>query len=299
MVNKGVEQKPSESALIAALRRAMTNQQYSNSRLGPDFLAVVFLPPHYQFFLKFKKIQTSTRGKLDAFFPGMTEFIIARTIWFDGLFVDALKQRVPQIVLLGAGYDSRAYRFAALNQGTRIFELDITPTQERKISCLKKAKIEIPPSVAFIPIDFNRDPLKDTLEKAGWRNDQKTLFIWEGVSYYLDPASVDATLRFFSHSTSHESLIAFDYAITLNQGNIADYYGAKEFLKSMQEQQANEELTFSIEAGKLESFLISKSLKLVEHLDNEAIEKKFLTGDESITTGRIPGFFRFISASPK
>jgi methyltransferase (TIGR00027 family) len=277
--------------LIAALRRAMANQQYSNSRLGPDFLVVVFLPSHYQFFLKFKNIQTNTRGKLDAFFPGMTEFIIARTIWFDGLFVDALKQRVPQIVLLGAGYDSRAYRFAALNQGTRIFELDITPTLERKISCLK--------SVVFIPIDFNRDPLKDTLEKAGWRNDQKTLFIWEGVSYYLDPASVDATLTFFSHSTSHESLIAFDYAITLNQGNIADYYGAKEFLKSMQEQHANEELTFSIEAGKLESFLITKSLKLVEHLDNGAIEKKFLTGDESITTGRIPGFFRFISASPK
>ena len=55
--------------------------------------------------------------------------MIARTAYFDRLFADALSNKTPQIVLLGAGYDSRAYRFANLNHVTRVFELDIAPTQ--------------------------------------------------------------------------------------------------------------------------------------------------------------------------
>ena len=87
----------------------------------------------------------------------MNAYIIARTAYFDSLFVAALNDRVPQIVLLGAGYDSRAYRFGGFNQCTQIYELDNAPTQERKKACLKKAKIEIPQHVAFVPIDFNKE----------------------------------------------------------------------------------------------------------------------------------------------
>jgi methyltransferase (TIGR00027 family) len=229
----------------------------------------------------------------------MTEYLVARTAWFDGLFQAALKKPIPQIVLLGAGYDSRAFRFAKLNQDTRIFELDAAPTQDQKVKYLKKAKIEIPRQVIFAPVDFNRDSLKDTLQKAGWRNDQKTLFIWEGVSYYLDPAAVDATLAFFSHSARRNSLIAFDYTIPITAANMADIYGAREFLQSMQRAHANEGLLFSIAEGKIRPFLEQKDLKPVEHLDTEAIEKRFLSGDDGASIGRIPGFFRFVSATPK
>ena len=69
-------------------------------------------------------------------------------------------------MLLGAGYDSRAYRFTRLLQDTKVFELDAAPTQERKKACLKKARIEIPKQVTFIPIDFNQDPLMVTLQKS-------------------------------------------------------------------------------------------------------------------------------------
>jgi len=119
--------------------------------------------------------------------------MIARTAYFDSLFVDALKNNFPQIVLLGAGYDTRAYRFANLNKGTQISELNIAPTQNRKKGCLKKARIDIPQSVKLVPIDFNNESLKDVLEKTGYQSQGKTLFIWEGVSYYLDAESVDST----------------------------------------------------------------------------------------------------------
>ena len=125
MTNNGVEQKPSDTALFAALRRTIANKEYNNDKFGPDFLAKQFLPPHFRFFLRFKRIRANTKNKLNEALPGLNEYMIARTAHFDRLFVDALKDKTPQIVLLGAGYESRAYRFAKSNHATRIFELNI------------------------------------------------------------------------------------------------------------------------------------------------------------------------------
>ena len=63
-------------------------------------------------------------------------------------------------MLLGAGYDSRAYRFTKFNNATKIIELDIATTQNRKKKCLRKAQIDIPKHVAFVPINFNKESLK-------------------------------------------------------------------------------------------------------------------------------------------
>ena len=299
MTDKGVEQKPSETALFAALRRTLANKEFKDEKFGPDYLAEYFLPPHFRFFLKFKKIRENTKEKLNGFLPGLNEYMIARTAYFDSLFVDALKKQFQQIVLLGAGYDTRSYRFAKLNGGTRIFELDIPPTQNQKKIYLKKARIDIPQSVKLVPIDFNQESLGDVLEKAGFDAQEKTLFIWEGVTYYLDAESVDTTLEFVSRSSHPDSIIAFDYTLSLSEENLSDFYGAKEFAQTMQEHHAAEELTFSIQEGEIESFLESRSLKMIEHLDNEEIEKKFLTTDNGTLIGQMTGHFRFVSASSK
>jgi len=298
MSKKGVEQKHSETALFAALRRAIANKEFKNEKFGPDDLAEYFLPPHFRFFLKFNRIRANTKNKLNGFLPGLNEYMIARTAYFDRLFVDALKNKTPQIVLLGAGYDSRAYRFAKSNHGTRIFELDIAPTQDRKKKCIKKARIDIPKHVTFVPINFNEESLKDVLEKAGYKNHQKTLFIWEGVSYYLEVESVDTTLEFVSHASHHESAIAFDYTISISEENINDYYGVKEFSQKMKEHHANEALMFSIDEGETESFLEQRGLKMVDHLDNKEIEKTLLLNENGSLMGQITGAFRFAMASP-
>jgi len=299
MTDKGVDEKPSETALFAALRRTLANKEFGDEKFGPDHLAEYFLPPHFRFFLKFKKIQANTKEKLNEALPGLTEYMIARTAYFDGLFVDTLKKDFPQIVLLGIGYDTRAYRFAELNKGTKIFELDIAPTQNQKKIYLKKARIEIPKNVKFVSIDFNKEFLGDVLEKAGFEGQEKTLFIWEGVTYYLDAESVDATLNFVSKSSHPESIIAFDYTLSVSEENLANYYGVKEFAQTMREHHAAEELTFSIQEGEIELFLEGRNLKMLEHLDNQEIEKKFLTMDDGTLIGRTTGHFRFVSASPK
>ncbi len=61
MVNKIVEQKPSETALFAALRRTIAKKEFNNEKFGPDYLAEYFLPAHFRFFLKFRKIRQTPR----------------------------------------------------------------------------------------------------------------------------------------------------------------------------------------------------------------------------------------------
>jgi methyltransferase (TIGR00027 family) len=297
MTNNGVEQKPSETAMFAALRRTIANKEFANEKFGPDYLAEFFLPAHFRFFLKFERIRANTKNKLDGFLPGLTEYMIARTLHFDSIFVDALNNETPQIVLLGAGYDTRAYRFAKINRHTRIFELDIAPTQNRKMKCLKQARVDISPQVIYVPINFNNELLGDVLERAGYVSHEKTLFIWEGVSYYLDAESVDATLEYVSSSSHDENAIAFDYTTSISEGNIEEYYGAREFSQTMKEQHANEELMFSIDEGKIGLFLEQRGLKLVDHMTNEDIERTYLMGDNGKLIGHITGHFRFVLAS--
>jgi methyltransferase (TIGR00027 family) len=111
MSKKGVEQKPSKTAIFDALHRAIANKEFKNERFGSDYLAEYFLPPHFKFFIKFKETRANVKNKFNKFLPGLHKYMIARTAYFDTVFIDALNKKIPQIVLLGAGYDSRAYRF--------------------------------------------------------------------------------------------------------------------------------------------------------------------------------------------
>jgi len=245
MSKKGVAQKPSETAVFAALHRTIANKEL-DEKFGPDNLAETFLPPQFKFFLKFKKMRAKTQSRIHQSLPGLFEYMIARTRYFDSLFVDALQKRFPQIVLMGAGYDTRPYRFAHSIHDTKIFELDIGPTQKRKLQCLNKSKITIPQQVSFVPIDFNNESIKDVLEKAGYNPEKKTLFLWEGVTYYLQADSVDATLAFISNHACPGSLILFDYTISVTDQNIK-LYGVNSFYQSMKKHHGSEALLFAID----------------------------------------------------
>ena len=298
MSNRGVEKRYSETAIFAALYRAIANKEFKNKRFGSDYLAEYFLPSHFKFFIKFKKIRVNVKNKGNKLTPGVYEYMLARTAFFDNVFIDALNKNVPQIALLGAGYDTRAYRFSKLNNTTKIIELDIATTQNRKKKCFKKAQIDIPKHVRLVPINFNKESLKNVLEKAGYEKNDKTLFIWEGVSYYLEPESVDATLEFVNNSSHNESVIAFDYAISISEENINNYYGVKEFVQTWRKHRSDELFRFAIDEGKIESFLEQRGLKIVNHLDNKEIEKTFLLNENGSLIGQINGSFRFVLASP-
>ena len=141
------------------------------------------------------------------------------------------------------------------------------------------------------------DSLNSVLEKAGYKNQERTLFIWEGVSYYLDREAARETLGFVSRS-HRDSVIAFDFEVSLSEENRKAYYGADELMKSMKEHHENEQLLFSIKDGELESFLADMNLRVMAYLDHVAIEQKYLLDEASASIGRMTEVFRFACASP-
>ena len=100
MTAKNVQQKPSETAVFAALHRAIAHKDYPNERFGADFLAEYFLPPHFRFFIRFKNIRANVKNKLKEAFPGLHEYMIARTAFFDRIFREALTNKIPKLCCL-------------------------------------------------------------------------------------------------------------------------------------------------------------------------------------------------------
>jgi methyltransferase (TIGR00027 family) len=143
--------------------------------------------------------------------PGIYEYVLARTKLLDQVFADALENRFAQIVLLGAGFDTRALRFRDRNKGTKIFELDVHTTQQPKVAILERKKVPFPDELVFVTIDFNKQSLAEALSQAGYEGKAKSLFIWEGVTMYLTSAAIDSTLDFVRRSAAEGSIVAFDY----------------------------------------------------------------------------------------
>jgi methyltransferase (TIGR00027 family) len=258
---------------------------------GNDYLAEIFLPEERKLAMKNPALlkEIATRS------PGMYEYVIARTAYLDNITEQALKDSIPQIVFLGAGYDSRPYRFKDQIKGTRIFEVDIETTQKHKMQLLSQAKIPIPGQVIFVSINFNTETLENVLFKAGYEKDKKTLFIWEGVTYYLASGTVDDTLNFIKSNSSPGSSICFDYAASWP--DMINAYGVKEAVKTMSANASGEPIRFAIARGKIEPFLAERGYKLIEHLTPEDMEARFLTLQDGSSAGKVIGHLCFAHAS--
>jgi len=270
MPGKTVEHEPSKTAMGTASLRALA--AVDEEVKGPDTIAEIFLTEDRR-----QALKNPTEAK-PAFsrniIPGMYEFLIARTAFFDSLVERAFREGTPQVVFLGAGYDTRPYRFKDLIKKSRIFELDAPPTQQRKLEILKSNGIFFPPGLVFVPINFNTDDFMANLSKAGFDKDLETLFIWEGVSYYLPPEVVDETLRSIT-SCPPGSSVAFDYS-SYSLEKLLD-----EKVRSMREMHKSkyegEPVKFGIKDGGIRQFLSARGYQICAHLTAEEMQEKYLS----------------------
>ena len=109
--------------------------------------------------------------------PGVIGFLTVRCRYIDDLLQECISSGIQQLVILGAGLDSRPYRFEALKGPVRTFEVDSPATQSAKLERLKSIFGTVPAQVTYVPIDFN----SETLEKLfdyGFDTHLKTFFIW-------------------------------------------------------------------------------------------------------------------------
>lgn len=137
----------------------------------------------------------------------MSAMIGARCEFLDNAILEHVAAG-DQVVILGAGWDTRAYGLLR-GKDVTIFEVDAAPTQAVKLSAIGKTGLDAS-HVTFVSCDFNRQSWLDALKENGLDKDKRTFILWEGVTMYLEEQAIQSTLRTVS-TLPVGSSIAFDF----------------------------------------------------------------------------------------
>lgn len=285
----GVENISSETARQVAFLRAFAHA-------GDDFIIKSndYLAEKMIYAIQRQYLHGDDNRKLiesNYFVPGSYGYLYARTAYIDELFVQALKAKVDQIVILGAGFDTRAYRFDDINTGSRIFEVDIATTQADKIKVLEVSQISMPKNLRFVSVNFKIDSLQLALAKAGFISGLKTLVIWEGVTMYLDQSSFEKTISDLRDICADQSELYFDYFYKEMVEGCDSFYGAAQSRSAVAE--VGEHYTYGLSIYGFEQQLVDYGLLILEHLNPNEIEQRFLIGARQKEHTRSYGFSCF------
>ena len=145
----------------------------------------------------------------DAHSPSMELWVGLRTRYLDDTVTRALDRGMRQVVILGAGLDTRAARLR--RPGARFFEVDQPASQADKRERLSRFASYPIEAATFVPCDFERDDFVQLLEAAGLDRSEPSCFVWEGVVYYLREAAARSTLERLASEFDPGSLLVFDY----------------------------------------------------------------------------------------
>jgi methyltransferase (TIGR00027 family) len=183
---------PSRTAEYMALFRALESSARPDERLVEDRAAVRFLGPRLRavaLAARLRPLRSLLVAFIDRRWPGPRPSGVVRTRVIDDLLERAIHDGCTQLVLLGAGYDTRASRLEAA-AATSVFEVDHPATQRRKRAALEQN----PGNVRYVPVDFEHDQLTRALLDAGLDRMQRSCVLWEGVFSYLTEEGIDRTL---------------------------------------------------------------------------------------------------------
>ncbi len=205
-----LQARPSVTAEAVTMARAIEQLQPPDRRIIDDPWAQLFL-------------SAASRRSLAAWSGGVTgrvlrrlgatgtTYVPLRHRFIDDHLSTALDAGVEQVVLLGAGYDTRAYRFAHQLDGRPVFEVDLASISRAKAATLAKHRDRFPAAnVVRVEIDFETQALTDVLADAGFGVGQPTFLTWEGVPMYLTRSAVSATLDAVHDLTADGSQIVHD-----------------------------------------------------------------------------------------
>jgi methyltransferase (TIGR00027 family) len=197
-----LEREPSRTALAVASYRA-AHQVLEDGRVFKDPLALSILGLDPEAIRQHSELNDARRG--------IRFFVAARSNIAEAALDHAVDQRgVRQLVVLGAGLDTFAYR-NPYGDRLRVFEVDHPATQAWKRRRLEEAGIAIPDTVTYAPVDFERETLSEQLAAAGLDPGVRTFFTWLGVVPYLTKDAIGSTLSLIAgHPAGAE--VVFDYA---------------------------------------------------------------------------------------
>ncbi len=271
------EGQPSLSAEEAALMRAMESLKPEHERVCYDPLARVLLNNRLKILVRISPLAKMVYWFLaERKVPVIINETILRTRYIDDYLTECIRSGIEQLVILGAGFDSRAYRFNELKAKVKVFEVDHPDTQKVKIERLKKVFASLPDHVIYVPIDFNKEKLDKRLFECGYDRNLKTLFIWETVTMYITAEAVDETLAFVANNSGEGSSIYFDYIPQSVLDGTSELKEAKMAKKAIAK--GGEPFTFAIKEGTIDEFLSSRGFYKVESFEAEDLRNRYLKG---------------------
>ena len=247
------------TAYRVALRRA-AHQVLDHPTVFDDPLAVTILGPEAR-----AQIHT-TPLNLD---PRRRAFMAARSRYAEDQLARAIDRGVRQYVVLGAGLDTYAYRS---HPEVRVFEVDHPAVQAWKRSRLQQSGIAIPDSMAFVPVDFERQSLDQMLEANGFRLDQPAFFSCLGVIMYLTMDALTSTLRFIA-ARPCGSGVAFDY--TLAPEAMSPSMRARQSMVATAVARLGEPFQSSFVPADLERLLLQLGFRDLDDLGPAEIDRRY------------------------
>ncbi|GLZ45735.1 SAM-dependent methyltransferase [Actinomycetospora sp. NBRC 106375] len=279
------EGRRSRTAEYMALFRALEDGR--PGRLFADPLAASFLGPPLQQVAaaaRLPLLRALVPWVIDRRYPGPRPSAVARTKVLDDAVTAAIDGGVEQLVILGAGYDSRAYRLPGADR-LRVFEVDHPDTQVVKRRVLGTS----PAHVRFVAVDFDRDDLAGALDAAGFRPGRPTFVLWEGVASYLTPEAVDATVRWAHDATGTGSDLALTYVHHGLIDGTVHFPHARPWVDSVAA--AGEPFVFGFDPAELPTYLRERGWTLREDLSTtEALTR------HGLDPSGVPAFYRIALA---
>jgi methyltransferase (TIGR00027 family) len=251
----------SGTAQNVAAYRALETEKPARERLFTDPYALRFLPLYQRVLAKASRLPTLRRPierYADSLAPGARLSAIARTRLIDDWLRKAVAVGARQIVILGAGFDCRALRLPEL-AAVAVFEVDRPAMVAFKTRALKDASRG---NLRRVAVDFLEDSLSERLLAAGFIPATKMVFVWEGVTNYLDKGSVTAVFDFVAACAAAGSKIIFTY---VHADAIAGRFDAPGLLPLLEAlKRRGEPWTFGFAPEALSAYLVTCRLRLVE-----------------------------------
>eukprot|EP01040_Poterioochromonas_malhamensis_P010173 gene10173-11060_t len=217
---------PSLTARWVTLLRAISNENPLLNDFS-DPIALRLLSPKMIRIAKDGAKRLDQKGTFPEFLRHAALQIQFRTVVIDY----AIRKNRPfnQLVILGAGLDSRAWRMQELNN-VKVYEVDHPATQAWKKEQVKKIEGERQAEeVKFVAVDFTKDDLSLKLEEAGFDRKKKSFWIWEGVTMYLEEGDVRKTMKMISELSEGGGGLALTYLNATKGRNVA--FGLNTLLK--------------------------------------------------------------------
>ncbi len=204
---------------MVAAARAFGSRDPDESVRNPDYLADRLIGPAELALISDHPIskgldQDFTEAMQNVAIVFLVREQIVRTRFIDDAMERAVKNGATQVVILGAGFDTRAYRCSELLKDCSVFEVDVSRTGGRKRARVAAASLETPANLTLCEVDFLNDDWIDVLRVAGYDEHKRTFFIWEGVSMYLAEERVRKLLEIVRANSPAGSTLVLDYPNT-------------------------------------------------------------------------------------